>query len=114
MDARRAALCCDSCRARGPIAARSENFGGRDEAGSQERKCVSIRGNRNAFVERIFHDFPRRASGRCRDFVHRLLRFIYRREVNFLAVRRPNDFIHAAIEGFGNFGVRACRRGHRA
>ena len=47
----------------------------------------------------------RRAGLAWGDFVEGFLSLILSGEVNSFAVRRPNDFIHAAVKRFGQFNM---------
>src|SRR6266478_2339221 len=87
------------------VGPRCENFRGHRQTGPREREHAAIRGNRKSFVIGVFQYFAGRASFAGADFVKRFLSLILSAEVNPLAVRGPDDFIHTAVKRFSQFDM---------
>ena len=85
----------------GAVARRRKYFRRHRQAGSLEYQRLAVGTERNRGVVGIGDSFLWSCSESRRHRIYRFLRLVLRRKINRLAVRRPSQFIGAAVESFG-------------
>src|SRR5229473_2174826 len=83
------------------VAGSNENFCRLRQAHALERQCFPIGAKGNRCIKSVRDDFLRLRAGPHGHCVDGFLRFVFGGEKNRFAVRRPREFIRAAVKAFG-------------